>query len=582
MAKWIFEKYSRMGGTSARGLRRTLSASGLSTEHRFAREVVQNSVDAAEDVRKPVRIRFHFHALSSVSRAKLIENFGFQSTSIRPPNWATIPDPLWVATIEDFNTVGLTGKDRADQDPGDRQKTQRFIKLCLNYGDASETADGGGTFGFGKTVYFNASQMGAAIFYSRFKDPVDAPNVDRRLLGVALHTSGFASNGLRYTGRGLFGKENGDEVAPMENSDADHWAEGMGLNKRSPAQSGTSIVVVGSTIKTKAAVEAFLDGIFLYWWPRIQRKLLEVEVEFEGARMDLPDVSRFPSLQPFLTCFSALEGQSNESVTLTAISTKKTPIGRLGLTTLAPTDGGNCDDYTNRIVLVRKPLMVVEYHEMDFRVPLAEFAGVFVADEAINHALAQSEPPTHNRWDPKTDDLKSDQVELIKKLMEEIRKAVRSFAGAERAPNNSDDGCLELGRDLAFLLTDKGRSGPGRGDSPISIRWVAGPGLEKHGGDTVVQGQFEMAFVGPGKPDFIDLTVISKTKMSGGMSDGEPCKILDWSPKDPRVHQLSPETWRFPVRTSREPWRVSVVTRPRIHHDETLQIEICTEERGAK
>jgi hypothetical protein len=71
---WRFERFSGNGGSGARGLRRTLSGSGLKEAYRLGREIPQNSNDAArEPTTGVVRLTFRLEQCTGARRTALVQ-----------------------------------------------------------------------------------------------------------------------------------------------------------------------------------------------------------------------------------------------------------------------------------------------------------------------------------------------------------------------------------------------------------------------------------------------------------------------------------------------------------------------------
>ena len=121
--------------------------------------------------------------------------------------------------IEDWNTCGL-GYDAADG-------KDRFVELCLYLGQDSANVDAarGGSYGFGKTVYEQASDCRAFIVYSVF-EPSDETGGHYSRLFVCSHfvghtfsedktrgSRGGGGGGNKYTGRAWYGIRSQEEGA---------------------------------------------------------------------------------------------------------------------------------------------------------------------------------------------------------------------------------------------------------------------------------------------------------------------------------------------------------------------------------
>src|SRR5262245_66300257 len=104
---WRFERFSRNGGSGARGLRRTLSGAGLKEAYRLGREIPQNSNDAARDgVKGVVRLTFRVEQCQGARRNALVALLQAESLQARDV-LVELPDPLPLLFIEDHGTLGL-------------------------------------------------------------------------------------------------------------------------------------------------------------------------------------------------------------------------------------------------------------------------------------------------------------------------------------------------------------------------------------------------------------------------------------------------------------------------------------------
>src|SRR5262245_22342264 len=134
---WRFERFSRNGGSGARGLRRTLSGSGLKEAYRLGREIPQNSNDAARDASAGVvRLTFKFEKYTGAKRSALVTLLQAQTLQDRDV-LGGLPDPLPLLFIEDHGTLGLGGAEQADEVTAPGQKN-RYVGLCMTFGDAAK------------------------------------------------------------------------------------------------------------------------------------------------------------------------------------------------------------------------------------------------------------------------------------------------------------------------------------------------------------------------------------------------------------------------------------------------------------
>ena len=127
----------------------------------LTRESIQNSLDASSNEHDYVRVDFFE---GTFDKQKLNSLF----KEIEPPlNKCFIKDKYDFLAIKDVNTVGLTGpmdyEDIKNNDYGN------LFKLVYEISKPQERAGAGGSWGFGKTVYFRIG-IGLVIFYSRIKE----------------------------------------------------------------------------------------------------------------------------------------------------------------------------------------------------------------------------------------------------------------------------------------------------------------------------------------------------------------------------------------------------------------------------
>jgi hypothetical protein len=404
---------------------------------------------------------------------------------------ADLPDPLPLLFIEDHGTLGLGGAEQADEvaEPG---QTNRYVGLCMTFGDAAKDAAGGGTFGFGKSVLWNASQARIVLFHSRFDPEPLAGNVTSRLVGCALFDS-HGHGGKRFTGRAFLGKNQSNEYTqPLTGRDADQLAAKIGFVKRPNAEdTGTSILVVDSHFDSREHLERIREGIEKYYWPRIIDGRLDVKF-FDGEEELLPPRPQLRNdLMPYIGAYQRVleqmrgrNPQATESTWHGEIARSGQGLGVLALARMDPEltagdSNGDDDEDSDRlqdtIALIRTPRMVVCYHPPYQRAVDQHFAGVFVARDTVNAVLAKSEPPAHNQWDENADEMSTEGSQTVQAVLYGIKKRVREFLSRQRAREiEPTEGCPAIDRELSDLLRMP-EAGPGRGHSG------PGSGLGQHG-----------------------------------------------------------------------------------------------------
>ena len=154
-----------MGGARATAWRDTLEGANFAQEERIAREAIQNSVDATRPNEK-TEVVVRAKTLSAADIAGVndalalaapnspigrLDALGLPADNALKRIAECAGGGVRTATIEDWNTCGL-GYDAKDG-------KDRFEELCLYLGQDSANVDAerGGSYGFGKTVYEQAS-----------------------------------------------------------------------------------------------------------------------------------------------------------------------------------------------------------------------------------------------------------------------------------------------------------------------------------------------------------------------------------------------------------------------------------------
>ena len=458
-AEWLFIQENpndRMRSTSRRHV---LNSPNLPHGDRLVREAIQNSVDAAvagkktdiliwnktvsgNNVRAFAQVLGLEHHDSPFAR---INDLGLHVGNALATMQTPESQSFGVTIIEDNNTCGL-GYD-------DTKGVDRFEELCLSHGQDETFADPerGGSYGFGKEVYEAASDCNLFVVYSAFEPSIRIKEAGShaRLFGCATF-NGHTRNGMKYTGRALFGvhRQQDDskliECRPLVDDEAHTVAEALGFNRRRPIDLGTSIMIVGSQVDMADFKRAVED----YWWPRILSNQLLVELWDEGTVLPEPDPRQRQDLMPYIRCYSLIEervplDQAEERAPFNAINGLKP--GELALKALPEpsldTQNGEIGELEeesplrNTVALIRsRPRMVVGYKHQGGSGG-GDYAGVFVSHPDVEQVLHLSEPPAHDEWNPDsqriTDSYSLQEAtrksELVKSILARIKTYARKF-----------------------------------------------------------------------------------------------------------------------------------------------------------
>jgi hypothetical protein len=437
---WEYLPYSRKMGNTSDTLLKVLQRGGFTSEELLAREGLQNCKDAhSEDAAKaglPVQVTIEKHSISGDHARNLFKALLFdqekqlhKATSLIHPmttkefkDYVSGDQKLDLVTVRDQNTVGLGGSLEGDDEK------DHFARLVLGLGQ-SDKAEGGGSFGFGKTVFSKLSKIHLVLYYSHFKPTHRTGGCSARFMAVWLLQKDIAK---KFSGFGFFGKKNGDndESLPFEDDEAHAMAEMCGLRPHKDGEFGTTVAVVDCPI----VCEHVKFAIERYWWPSlVDKKLsvrliekksdsneakekLNVDLLDNGSRLAISPSSN-PFVLPFMEIHQAMRDSSgkHEGIKIDPPFKKMhgKKLGQVATRKLDKTVIDGMRDYASGLGLstdenpmplggiakMRVPGMVVNYEGETSEDLESALAGVFVADDEIDLLLRGAEPATHNKWD---------------------------------------------------------------------------------------------------------------------------------------------------------------------------------------
>lgn len=511
------EPYSRDGNIAADGAARLLGQPALSPLELVIRETIQNSWDASLQMKGTPRYCIRVRHLES-SQMNAMRLF-FQQL---PPEQANEPisgligrflgSSGLVMEISDACTQGLDGPTSASRALQEGESAN-FVNFIRNIGSARDMAQGGGTYGFGKSSLFKISRCRTIIVHSAIAAGLE---LEHRLIGKALGAA-FDHDGLRFTGRHWWGapsEEEGGSVDPVLRVHAAELAGALGFEERiTHEQSGTSLMILDpdleefnpsgdSAISPPTEIRNRLgarlqDTILWHCWPKFTRRAdgtlpMECHLSILGDDFPLPDPT---TIQPLWLMTQALAtarakedqihcqrpkmllgffGQCEASLELVADQRFRR---HLGETALIP-------ERLHHVALLRPAELVVRYLEGSINESeQRQWAGVFITDigknAEVEKAFAMSEPPAHDDWQPKAaQTLTPHQRTYVNVALNRIRERIRSLSGSDirQAPLGGG----ESRSSLAALAGDIGRSligsGPGGADGTGSGRGGGGGG----------------------------------------------------------------------------------------------------------
>ncbi|MFJ3765374.1 hypothetical protein ACIPQJ_21140 [Streptomyces sp. NPDC090082] len=415
---WFSQAYPPEGASAAEGIRNQLGRPELDLLTILVRESAQNSWDArSETSTDPVDYRID---VSTVGPAH-IGTWRELLLAGSPANADEFPlrdtfrhGPIRLLSVSDRGTRGLGGPTRANDAIG---SDRDFVSFIRNIGEPRDTALGGGTYGFGKGIFYLLSKPGTILVHTRCRTPQG--ELETRLIGCTLWKSHVAvQNGAsrRFTGRHWWGDASGDVIEPLRGTQADTVARRLGLRPFATDETGTTVVVIDPSLdelEPPEAADYLAETIAWHLWP----KMISVEdgtpamrfsVTCDGIDHPVPDPRETSPLDMFVSAYEASNGPDGRN--LECLRPKR-HLGRFGAVKrirppLEPSRAGrmlNIETLVHHVCLMRPAELVVTYQPGPK--PPSEnlaYAGVFRADESMDEVYAKAEPPTHDAWNPQS------------------------------------------------------------------------------------------------------------------------------------------------------------------------------------
>ena len=469
----------------------------------LAREVIQNSGDAARELRDDrerqgsecpsFSIQFDFNdlvgeELSSVVSA--LDLAGLQEQYARAAAVDAIGTlglartsflhgakknghGLRVLRIVESGTTGMFGS-------FDDARSKMFMAL-VSLGYTEKGPGSGGSFGFGKAGLIGGSATRTVIAYSCFRPRSDdlegGEAVTRRLLGMTYwgqHNIGHES----FTGFARLGSHQDGWVKPLVNDAADQLASQLGFEVREPdsdAKLGTSFLIIDPVVDPSDLKNAIERN----WWAAIEERRFTPVIthtdESGQTTSFIPRPKKNPAIAAFVRSYEvATVPQDNKVEHEAVFNLGELPkrlgrknIGKLGL--VADLNGWSYAidaenkiddqvDHTSLVALVRSPLMTVQYFQPRGTRRPPYVRGVFVADDDVDDLLRQTEPKAHDMWmtskDKIGDGVDREAPEVAEIVLREVSAATRKFHNRIKpAPPDASDSRLvvlaELFREIS-------------------------------------------------------------------------------------------------------------------------------------
>lgn len=412
-----FPKQFGPGDLDGVGAKRLLGTPHLERASVLVRETAQNSWDA-RGTSPSIDFALNLRQLDSSTIQVLRERIFAGDAPKTGLRELLERDTVCALEVSDRGTVGLGGPIRNDL-AVEQGKDTNFIDLVFNIGAPRDVHLGGGTYGFGKTITYLISSVGAILITSRCEGP---RGVEQRLIGSAIG-DGFDMDGYRYTGRHWWGNAIRDEdrVEPVIGALAEELVGLVFAKKFSAQDTGTSILILAPELggdSSEKDAQLLVDAVVWNLWPKLildqdGRSRMNISVQLNGEERKLPDIGTHASLSGHADCLRAVRAAQAGgdlaslglhypvSVQEVRSESPRKLLGHIALTRYPmPRDA---EDGSRWVTLMRHQAeLVVKYFE---RQPLDvggfQWAGVFKPVAAVDDSFALAEPPAHDDWIPK-------------------------------------------------------------------------------------------------------------------------------------------------------------------------------------
>jgi hypothetical protein len=368
----------------------------------LVRESVQNSLDAVNDQSQPVTVEFKFGKLTAnnfpnfFDLKKHIEEcrdyFSWNGNAFSMYTYmskfftSNIREEIDYIRVADSNTKGM------EYTPGSSKSP--FYAFARAAGVSSKIdQQSGGSFGFGKSAYFQLSTIGT-VFISTLTAPTLKKPSSVAFEGVSWLCS-HNHDGQKVSSVGYYDNNNGKPVVVEEDIPTRFSRKG---------EPGTSFFIIGFDKTAKdEAVRDMVEETLRSFWLAIYRNRLVVKIEDMTIDKDsLEDyiIEYFPDEndttrnkghyypRPYYNAVAQAESSPNAKCFTETLPT----LGECSLYLI------KCRDAKDKILYMRKPLMLV--YSKRTQSSYGVF-GVFVCENDKGDKILQSmENPAHDEWKP--------------------------------------------------------------------------------------------------------------------------------------------------------------------------------------
>jgi hypothetical protein len=417
-ARWWSQEFAPEGSAAAEGIVEQLGRPSLDPLAVLVREAAQNSADARREDQDVVDFSIDVRTLGAAAETwRDVMLPAPEARSGIDIGGALTPESV-IMVISDRNTVGLGGAVRANLSDSARRRSD-FVQFLRNVGERSDHRLGGGTYGFGKGVFYRLSRCGAILVDTRTQESGEEA---RRLMGASMGLS-WVMGDRRYTGRHWWGRVGDDGIPdPLLGAEARAVGARLGLPGFDDGRTGTDIVVIGADLgtvtvdnektrpRTPQEAAIYLASAVLWnLWPKFipdeHGHSMRFVVGVDGSATEVPSPETLSEFSPFVEALR--EVRTGRGAVYTRVTPPKAG-GSFGLALTSAEQGiqrllvGAARPFEGpprHVARMRAVELVVDYVPgPQHPNPKLAYGGVFKASQEADRAFAAAEPPTHDDW----------------------------------------------------------------------------------------------------------------------------------------------------------------------------------------
>lgn len=390
--------------------------------HSLVRETIQNSLDAINDLEKPVTVEFHQFNMD-IRRfpdhegfrnylKKCLESNKDEADAERFFKRAIklFADELRVMRVSDYNTCGLLGAESGE-------KGSSWSRLVKESGSSNKHQTSGGSFGIGKSAAFACSDF-RTVFYSSLDNMGVESNIGVARLVSFIEEKFKKENDAGWTtGIGYF--SDSEKLTAIQKLPCfeDEY-------KRNT--SGTDLYIMGfpdmENLEQEMLKSVLINFLVSIWKGKLIVKINHMDISKEN-------------LEQYIDCLNPYDGEEIKQLIdyYRVLTSPSSVVKRIkldskeygerygfkdGECTLLLMEGNNLN---SRVMMTRSAGM--KLFNQDHISGTIDFTGILMIEgEEMNKQFRKMEVPSHDAWEPGRC---KDEAARAKKMYADLRKYIR-------------------------------------------------------------------------------------------------------------------------------------------------------------